>query len=196
MQSEADSALVSQARAGDSEAFGRLVERHQGRVYAVCLRIVGDPEDARDAAQDAFVTAFRKLAQFRGDAAFSTWLHRIAVNSCYDTLRKRRRGPLLARAIGDDENLTPDPAEPDISDRVVDAVDVERALGLVPEDFRVALVLADVEQIPYDEIARILEVAIGTVKSRVHRGRLALARAMNQSHREPPGGVRASEEDR
>lgn len=190
---EPDDLLLRRAREGDAAAFGRLVERHQTRVYAVCLRILADPEEARDTSQEAFVTAFRKLSQFRGDAAFTTWLHRIAVNACYDALRRAKRRPMLhtAEPSGDDREREPGTPSPDPADEIAGTVDVARALAGIPEDYRIAVVLADVEDLPYEEIARVLEVPVGTVKSRVHRGRIALARALSG---EPPTAPGTSEE--
>jgi RNA polymerase sigma-70 factor, ECF subfamily len=177
---EADASLVRRFLDGESAAFGTLVERHQTRVFNLCLRILGNREDAFDAAQDTFMSALRKMDQFRGDAAFTTWLHRVAVNACYDELRKQQRRPLLhVIAPGDaDEPREAGPPSADHADEVTGSIDAAAALRRVPEEFRVALVLADVQDLPYEQIARILEVPVGTVKSRVHRGRLALAKAM------------------
>ena len=176
-----------------------LVIRHQTRVFNVALRVLGDPDDARDATQDAFLSMLRKLSQFRGDSAFTTWLHRVTVNSCYDILRKRRRQPIL-RLIADDDDPVTDigPPVPDHADAAVDSIDVARALQTIPEEYRVTLVLADVQDLPYEEIARVLDVPIGTVKSRVHRGRIALARAigLEDPSREPTLGARPSEQER
>ena len=191
---ETDEVLVRRCRDGDSSAFSILVERHEPRVYHLCLRIIGDPEEARDAAQEALITCWRKLDQFRGESAFTTWLHRVTVNACYDQLRKRRRQPMLHLvAEEDDRQSEAGPAAPDHAEGIVTSAEVAAALREVPEEFRAALVLADVEDVPYDEIAAILEVAVGTVKSRVHRGRVALARALGMQ-REPDGVSRPSEE--
>jgi RNA polymerase sigma-70 factor (ECF subfamily) len=184
---EPDAILLRRAREGDAAAFGGLVERHQTRVYAVCLRILADPDEARDASQEAFITAYRKLGQFRGDAAFTTWLHRIAVNACYDELRRAKRRPRLHAVEPDDRAPEPGSPSPDPADEVAGTIDVVRALAEIPEDFRVVLVLADVEDMAYDEIARVLEVPVGTVKSRVHRGRIALARALAGEPGRAPG---------
>ena len=99
---ERDEELVRRFLLGDADAFERLVERHRQRVYNLCLRILGDPEDAADAAQDTFLSVLTKLTQFRGDAAFTTWMHRVTVNACHDLSRKRRRQPLL-RFAGDQD---------------------------------------------------------------------------------------------
>ncbi len=133
------------------------------RVYNLCLRILGDRDDARDAAQETFVAALRKLAQFRGDAAFTTWLHRVTVNTCYDELRRRKRRPMLHVTAPDDPDRPHEPGPPvaDHADEVAGTLDVAAALAAVPEEFRVALVLADVQDLPYEEIGRILDVPVG-----------------------------------
>ena len=195
---ESDEVLVGKYLAGDERAFSVLVERHQTRVFNVALRVLGDPEDARDATQDAFVSMLRKLSQFRGESAFTTWLHRVTLNSCYDILRKRRRQPML-RLVGDEDDPLPDtgPPVPDHADATVASIEVARALQLIPEEYRVTLVLADIQDLPYEEIARVLDVPVGTVKSRVHRGRIALARAMglDAPDREPTSAPRPSERE-
>ena len=183
-----DAELVRRFREGDRDAFGTLVERHRDRVYRVCLRVTGDAEEALDASQEAFLSALRNLDRFRGDAAFTTWIHRIAVNASYDRLRGRARAPMLHVVADDGSQPEPGPVVPDPADAVADATDVAAGLAGVPEEFRAALVLADVEDLPYDEISAILEVPVGTVKSRVHRGRIALARAMGVGTAAPRGG--------
>lgn len=193
----ADQVLVRRYLDGDTAAFTELVRRHEARVYAVCLRVLGDPDEAADAAQDTFLTVLRKLAQFRGDAAFTTWLHRIAVNACYDVLRAKRRRPLLHLA-SEEPPPEPGPPHPDHADEVAGTYDASAALALIPEEFRITLVLADVEDLPYEEIARVLDVPVGTVKSRVHRGRVALARAMGvevSAGGEPGRASQPSEEE-
>jgi RNA polymerase sigma-70 factor, ECF subfamily len=208
-QPEPDEDLVRRAAGGDQEAFADLVRRHQDRVYRLCLRIMGNPDDAHDAAQDTFLTLLRKLDQFRGDAAFTTWLHRVGVNACYDSLRRKKRQPML-HSVGDDDGPPLEHGVPvaDHADEIVGTVDVGRALAKIPEDYRVVLVLADVQDLPYDEIAKVLDIPVGTVKSRVHRGRLALSKALRigqsgrigqpgsapSGEREPTGKVEASEE--
>lgn len=186
-----DEDLAKRARAGDASAYGELVARHDARIYRVCLRIIGTPEDARDAAQDAIVSGLRTIRSFRGDAAFTTWMYRIAVNASYDLIRRRRRQPML-HVVGDDGwEMEPGPPVADHADEIVGTISVAAALAQVPEEFRAALVLADVEDVPYQQIAAILGVAIGTVKSRVHRGRAALGRALG----EPDPLSRSSEEE-
>ncbi|MEP7059612.1 MAG: sigma-70 family RNA polymerase sigma factor [Actinomycetota bacterium] len=188
-RSEPDDALVARYQSGDQAAFTALVQRHQTRVYNLALRMMGNREDAADATQDAFVHAFRKLPGFRGDSAFTTWMHRVTVNACYDILRKRKREPGL-HIVSEDPGAParePAPPDPDHADEVSGSLDAQEALSRIPDDFRAVLVLADVHDLPFQEIAAILEIPVGTVKSRAHRGRIALAKAMglDATAREP-----------
>ena len=194
--SETDEGLVRRFQEGSADTFEVLVQRHGTRVYNLCFRILGDPEEAADASQDTFLAALRKLNTFRGDSAFTTWLHRVTVNACYDSLRRKRRRPLL-QIVRDEDDERPETSlpAPDHADQVVFSIDVERALLEVPEEFRVVLVLADVQDLPYDEIARVLDIPVGTVKSRVFRGRAALGRALGAARGEPSRASQASEEE-
>ncbi len=183
---------------GDRDAFTELVRRHERRVFGVTMRMLGREQDALDATQDAFLTVFRKLDQFRGDSAFTTWLHRIAVNACNDILRKKARQPVLHLAGEDDRLPEAGPPVPDHAGPVAGGIDVDRALMEVPQDFRAVLILADVHDLAYEEIAEILAIPTGTVKSRLHRGRLALAQVMgletDRSSREHAAPAPPSEE--
>lgn len=181
-----DEDLVRRYLSGDRAAFAALVERHERRVYNLALRMTGREEDARDAAQDAFLTVLRKLSSFRGEAAFTTWLHRVTVNACYDLLRKRQRAPLLDRGDDDLPRVEPPPV-PDHADLSDLSIDVQRALMQVPEDFRAVMILHDVHDLPQEEVARVVGVPVGTVKSRLHRGRVALAKAMGVERTSPRG---------
>jgi RNA polymerase sigma-70 factor (ECF subfamily) len=186
-----DEDLVRRYLSGDRGAFAALVERHERRVYNLALRMTGREEDARDATQDAFLTALRKLSSFRGEAAFTTWMHRVTVNACYDLLRKRQRQPLLD--LGDDEHARPEPPPADDpADATSLSIDVQRALLAVPEDFRVVMILHDVQDLPQEEVSAILGIPVGTVKSRLHRGRVALAKALHLE-RERPGAPGSSD---
>ena len=193
MADVSDDELVQRFLAGDANAFTDLARRHQQRIFSVCLRVLGDPDDAADATQDALLTVVRKLDQFRADAAFTTWLYRVTVNVCYDHLRRAKRRPMLHRVTDEGPELEQGPPVPDHADEVSGAQDISVALAAVPEDFRIALILADVQDVPYGEIARVLDVPVGTVKSRVHRGRIALAQALG---REPTDAPTTSEEGR
>ena len=175
MEESTDRELVERYVGGDRVAFAILVRRHERRVYNLAFRMLGREEDARDATQDAFLSALRKLSSFRGDAAFTTWMHRVTVNACYDILRKRKREPALELPEGIETGSPHDHAESTIV-----SIDVQRALLHVPQEFRAALVLHDVQDLAYEDVAGILGVPIGTVKSRIHRGRVALAKALGE----------------
>lgn len=186
-----DEDLVRRYLSGDRGAFAALVGRHERRMYNLALRMTGREEDARDATQEAFLNALRKLSSFRGESRFTTWMHRITVNTCYDLLRKRQREPVFD--LDEDEApRVPVPSAPDHADDAIASVDVQRALLQVPEDFRAAMILHDIQDLPHDEVASILGVPVGTVKSRLHRGRLILARAL-RGERERPGPPGPSE---
>jgi RNA polymerase sigma-70 factor (ECF subfamily) len=172
-----DEALLAAHLRGDPRAFGELVSRHERRIYGLCLRILGNREDAEDAAQEAFLAALRKASTFRKAAAFSTWLYRIAVNAATDQARRRGRARLTT-LDPEDAGLAVAPGG-DLGEVVATAVAVQTALSQVPEEFRVAVVLCDLYRVPYADAAQILEVPVGTVKSRVFRGRLALAQCLD-----------------
>jgi RNA polymerase sigma-70 factor (ECF subfamily) len=180
-----DGELVRDFQGGDEEAFVKLMQRHERRVYNLAYRMLGGPEDARDATQDAFLSCFRHLPTFRGESAFSTWLHRIAVNACYDLVRRRKPAASL------ESDLVEPPSTGDHADRAAAAADVQRALLQVPPEFRIVLVLHELQDLPLDEIAEALEVPLGTVKSRLHRGRVALGRALQGDEPREPQAVPA-----
>jgi RNA polymerase sigma-70 factor (ECF subfamily) len=161
-----DATLLSAHVAGDRDAFGRLVRRHQDRLWAVALRTLGDREEAADALQDAMVSAYRAADRFRGDSAVTTWLHRIVVNACLDRVRRRRARPTS-------ELTDIDAVAPAVDRETV--LDVRAALAELPADQRAAIVLVDMQGYAVLEAAEILGVPVGTVKSRCARGRARLA---------------------
>jgi RNA polymerase sigma-70 factor (ECF subfamily) len=179
-----DDEVVGRCLAGDTEAFGRLVTRYQDRIHHACLRIVGDRETALEMAQETFLRAYRRLATFRRGARFSTWLFAIAINQCRSELRRRKtvkhRPPLSLDASRVDEEggrWEPPSSEPDPSDRAARhelAVRLQRELAELPETFRIPIVLRDVDGLSYEEIAEAIGAPVGTVRSRIHRGRIAL----------------------
>ncbi len=190
-----DRDLLDAHLAGDPDAFGVLFTRHRDRLWAVALRTTGNTEDAADALQDAMISAFRKAGSFRGDAAVTTWLHRIVVNACLDRLRRRTvrsadplPDDLEERAARGDVLAGPAAADP-----AVEVVAGERrrvvlaALEQLPPDQRAALVLVDMEGYPVAEAAAILETAPGTVKSRCSRGRARLATLLRDLLDDPAG---------
>lgn len=172
-----DAQLLAAHVAGDDRAFGLLMQRHSNRLWALALRVMSSPEDAADALQDAMISAFRRAGDFRGDAAVTTWLHRIVMNACLDRLRRiaaRPSVPLPADVERSTELTAPDDPERDaVRSSVAD--EVTDALGQIGADQRTALVLVDLEGYSMDEAARILGCAVGTVKSRCSRGRARLA---------------------
>jgi RNA polymerase sigma-70 factor (ECF subfamily) len=181
-----DAQLVISAQAGDRLALDRLLRLHYDRVHAVCRRIVGTAHDADDAAQEAMIRIVKGLRSFDGRSSFGTWAYRIASNTALDELRKRRRRPML-HVVGDDGEA------PDVVDRlaerrvdsVADRLSIDDAIASLPDDFRAAVVLRDVADLDYSEIADVLGVPIGTVKSRIARGRSLLADHLG--NRDTPG---------
>jgi RNA polymerase sigma-70 factor, ECF subfamily len=190
-----DAELLRRHVAGDTAAFGLLFQRHKDRLWAVALRTTCDPDDAADALQEAMISAFRRAKDFRGDSAVTTWLHRIVVNASLDRLRRRparsvswsgdpdalesmlsqdtRGGPSLA-VPSPRAGLLPGAPPADPADSVETRLDVAAALRLLPEQQRAALVLVDMLGYPVAEVAVILAVSEGTVKSRCARGRARL----------------------
>jgi len=169
--------LVEQARSGDLDAFNALVETHQDHLFALVVRMVPDRDQASDVVQEAFFSAYRHLASFRGGSVRS-WLGRIAINAAMDIQRARRRRPVQPYPELEDETWqppAPSTAEPELT-----AIAAERsralagALAGITPDQRAAIVLFDIEGYDYQEIADLTGVSLGTVKSRIHRGRLAL----------------------
>jgi len=170
-----DAELVRAAVAGDRGALDALLTRHVDRLHAVCRRICG-ADDAFDATQHALISITRSITRFDGRAAFTTWSHRIAVNAALDEVRRaRRRAAPASDHLEAHDAPTPPAAGPE---RVADRLDLEAALAALPEDFRIAVVLRDVADLDYAEIATTLDIPIGTVRSRIARGRAALAAAL------------------
>ncbi len=171
-----DAALLAAHVGGDPAAFPELVRRHRDRLYAVALRTTGDPEDAADSLQDALVSAYRRAATFRGEAAVTTWLHRIVVNACLDRLRRRRARPTVPIPDGDAVTGWGELRDPrDDMDRLELRYEIDKALAALPVDQRAAIVLVDIEGFSVADAALALDVAEGTVKSRCSRGRARLA---------------------
>ena len=174
-----DTELLAAHAAGDADAFGEVVRRHRDRLWAVALRTLGDREEAADALQDALVSALRASgsrakdggggAAFRGESAVTTWLHRIVVNACLDRVRRRASRPADPLPEHDLPSVGPDP----LAAREL-ALDLDAALATLPAEQRAALVLVDMYGYPVDDVAAILECAVGTVKSRCARGRARL----------------------
>ncbi len=173
-----DGALAQQARSGDRQALEDLLRSHSKKIHAVCSRMCGSRGEADDAAQEALISIVRGIGSFDGRAAVSSWIYRITVNACLDELRRRRRRP---EPVDLDELPTervPTSGQPSPSDMALHSEtrrELRAALALLPEEFRVAVVLRDVADLDYSTIADITEVPVGTVRSRIARGRGRLA---------------------
>ena len=177
--------IVLRAKGGDQDAFAELVTAHQDRIYTLCLRMTGDREDAQDAAQEAFLNAWRGLASFQGDSSFSTWLYRLASNACIDLLRKRKRRQEgeAPRSLDDEEAGWAEPADWEQDphrqlERAERSRAVERGMAALPEHFRQVLELRELAGLSYQEIGAALKLDLGTVKSRLARARLALRKIL------------------
>jgi RNA polymerase sigma-70 factor (ECF subfamily) len=184
----AERALVEKSQRGDRAAFNRLVERHQSGAYALALRMVGDAEAAADITQDAFFAAYRALASFKG-GSFRAWLYRIVSNGCFDHFRTQARRPVtsLEAALGDERDgespgmgsgsrlpsaLIDASWDPEgIALRAEQIEQIEAALQRLAPEQRLALILSDIQGLPYEEIARVTNASLGTVKSRIARAR-------------------------
>lgn len=170
-----DADLLAAHVNGDPHAFGELFGRHRDRLWAVALRTAGGPDDAADALQDAMVSAFRRAGSFRGEAAVTTWLHRIVVNACLDQHRRRRNKPTTTwiETLHETAHDVDDMANRELQ------IELEKALAELPDDQRAAIVLVDVEGYSVDDAAAILSCPPGTVKSRCARGRAKLAKRLS-----------------
>ena len=176
-----DEQLLDRCQKGDPDAFRILMQRHEDRVFAIALRMTGSRADALDATQEAFIAAYRRLGSFRRDAAFSTWIYRIAVNTSHDLLRKRKR--TAADELTDQQEGAPHTS---VEDTAGLRTDLARALAELPEEHREAVLLHDLGGVPYEEIASLTGVALGTVKSRISRGRGRLAQLLEPDRRSAP----------
>jgi RNA polymerase sigma-70 factor, ECF subfamily len=172
--SPGDRELIDATLRGDSAAFGALVRRYQDRLLSAVVHVSGSRDEAEDVVQEAFVQAYLKLTSFAGGSSLYTWLYRIAFNTAISRWRKRRGGLEQARDLGGSEPTDEtEPAEDRLLRKERAAV-VQRALAQLPDDFRTVLVLREMEGCDYDTIAQILDLPIGTVRSRLHRARLQL----------------------
>jgi RNA polymerase sigma-70 factor (ECF subfamily) len=174
-----DRRLIAECRAGHAGAYGELVRRHQDRLFNAVLRVLDNAEDAADVVQDAFLNAYQSLNSFKGDSEFFTWLYRIAFNAAI-SLRRKRKAVLSIDGLGDDKG-TAEPIDP--SEYARPGMTLERsegdarvlaALGRLSPEHRIVLVLKDLDEQKYEDIAAVLDIPIGTVRSRLHRARLEL----------------------
>ncbi|MBD3177107.1 MAG: sigma-70 family RNA polymerase sigma factor [Armatimonadia bacterium] len=179
-----DAELVRRSQGGDLAAFDQLVRRHEARAINVAYRTLGDLDAAHDAAQEAFVAAWRSLRKFKGQSAFGTWLYRILHNACLDHIKRRkRRGEVSLDAADDDNPGPPEPADPALGpegelDQDETQQLVHKALARLPDHHRQLLILFDIQGMTYQEICDIVGLPMGTVKSRLNRARHALRREL------------------
>ena len=181
----ADLELAKRCRSGDADAFEELYRQHSGRLYNLAFRMAGSAQEAEDLLQDVFLHAYRKLGSFRGDSSLGTWLYRLGMNQCLDYLRGRQvRMNQATDSIDEDgaaEPAAPMPATP----VAVNRMDLERAIGRLPEGARAAFLLHDVEGFEHREVAKILGVSEGTSKSQVHKARMKLRAMLGRSEGRP-----------
>jgi len=184
-----DETLVAAARRGDRSAMNDLLSKHHDRIFAICRRLAGNDADASDASQEALIAIVRHLDRFDGRAKFSTWSYRVATNAALDELRRRNRRP----EPNDPTDLRIDSPVVDIADRIGTEMEVSEALDMVPERFRTPVVMRDLGDMEYSEIAKILGLPAGTVRSRISRGRSALAEILGT--KPPPDDVKEHDHD-
>ena len=180
-----DALLVKKAQNGSTEAFEALVRKYEGKVFGITSRMLAFGEDSKDAAQEAFIKAYRSLKGFRGESKFSTWLYRITNNVCLDYLRKRNRRELpldLGMDDSDGETRAVDiPADVDVESAVEDSEFrslVQKAINSLPAHHRIMIIMRDIQDLSYTEIAQLIGVPEGTVKSKINRARKILRDAL------------------
>jgi len=174
-RTDLDVELIDRYLRGDIEAFNELMEAHEDRVFAICLRMLRDRESALDATQDTFLTVFRKVDRYKATAAFSTWLYRVTVNTCYDHLRKQKRK--RADRLPETHDIA-DPSSQDEFEAVDVRPQIEEALAELSPEFRAAVVLVDLQGMSIEQASDTLEVPTGTIKSRLFRARKQLSASL------------------
>ena len=175
--------LIQKAGSGDAYAFEQLMTAHEGKMYAVALRMCGNREDAQDCLQEAMLRVYRAMAGFKGQSSFSTWVYRITMNSCLDELRRRKARTSVSLDAMLESGFSPsdDGDTPEQSSlRAEQRRALERAIAELPEDMRAAIVLRDIQGCSYDEIAEALDANVGTIKSRISRGRERLRGVLSE----------------
>ena len=181
--------IIRRAQLGDSAAFEIIYQQHESRVYALCLRMLRDPVEAEDLTQEAFLQLFRKLNTFRGESAFSTWLHRLTVNLVLMRLRKELPPTVSIEATADHDNEvdppTIDVGAPDLLlEGSIDRLRLERCIGQLPTGYRTIFVLHDIQGYQHSEIAEILGRSVGDSKSQLHKARMRLRELLHEAQRE------------
>lgn len=181
-----DKTIIERVLAGDNDAFGELVERYQGKIYNLCLRMCGDPDDAFDLSQDTFVRAWKALSGFQFESAFSTWLFRLCSNICLDFLRAKKRRSAVSLTLSDEDGEAqlelPDPAKgpEELLLAAEDRETLVEALNSLPADQRQIITLRAINGLSYTEIGQVMQLQEGTVKSRLSRARVHLRNKLLQ----------------
>ena len=192
-----DELLLRKAQSGDPEAFEQLVSPLEQLIWRVCWHYTGNREAAEDCGQEAMIRIWRNLGSYRGECALESWAYRIAANCCMDWLRKKKRDRSVSIEPLKEQGFDPADSSPGTEEQVVSADEHQRlreAVALLPEDQREALVMTQLEKIPYEEAARLLEVSEGTVKSRVNRAKARLKEILSgKGELSPPGNVKRDE---
>jgi RNA polymerase sigma-70 factor, ECF subfamily len=173
-ETAADTELARAVAAGDSEAFERLYEQHHRRVFSLCLRMLGSAPQAEDLTQEVFLQVFRKIGSFRGDSAFTTWLHRLTVNQVLMHFRKRGVKLEHTSEEGDFTNVVETPLQSTRRISMVERLALEKAIAELPPGYRTVFVLHDVEGYEHGEIGSTLGISVGTSKSQLHKARMRL----------------------
>jgi RNA polymerase sigma-70 factor (ECF subfamily) len=181
IQPVSDVELAKAAAAGDSAAFEKLYEQHHRRVFSLCVRMLGSAALAEDLTQEVFLQVYKKIGSFRGDSAFTTWLHRLTVNQVL--MHFRRRGVKLEHTSeeGDFTNVVETPLQSTRRISMIDKLALEKAISELPHGYRTVFVLHDVEGYEHEEISNLLDISIGTSKSQLHKARMRLRQLLNKT---------------
>ena len=192
-----DELLLHRAKRGDPEAFGQLMEPLEQMIWRVCWHYTGEREASSDCGQDAMIRIWRGLDSYRGDCAFESWVYRITANCCMDWLRKKKKDRSISMEPMREQGFDPADTSPGTEDQVIAKDDRRRlreAITLLPEEQREALIMTQLEKVPYEEAARMLGVSEGTVKSRVNRAKARLKEILSAERElSPPGNVQKDE---
>lgn len=183
-----DKDLIRRVLDGDQEAFADLMARNEKQVYNLCLRMAGDPEDARDLTQESFLKAWRGLQFYKSECSFSTWLYRLSTNVCIDHLRSRKRKGAVSLSVtdegGEETELEIPDAEPLPEQQIIHREErqaIAAAMNRLEEEYRTVLTLRVVEDLSYEQIAEVLDLKAGTVKSRIARARIKLKKILQEN---------------
>ena len=192
-----DELLLRRARNGDAEAFEALLTPLENRIWRICWHYTGNRESAEDCGQETMIRIWRSLDSYRGDCALESWVYRIAANCCMDYLRKKKRDKSVSMEPMQEQGFDPADPSPGTEEQVVAADEQKRlreAITMLPEDQREALIMTQLEKVPYEEAAKLLGVSEGTIKSRVNRAKARLKEILSgERELSPPGNVKIDE---